>query len=143
MTYGGKFDFEELKDVTLFSKETVSNLRNQTELGLSSAAMGIWGWWAFEIFTLIASYLSEEVIAAQTIMRTLGLLTFMIPVGFSFAASIKVGHFIGSNNIAGIMYYFKMSMYLAIFVALFQIVLFVSAKKTVCLIFTTQDAVIN
>ena len=47
--------------------------------------MGIWGWWAFEIFTLIASYLSVEIIAAQTIMRSLGLLTYMIPVGFSMA----------------------------------------------------------
>jgi len=46
-------------------------------------SMGIWGWWAFDIFTLIASYMAANVIAAQTILRSIGLLTFMLPVGIS------------------------------------------------------------
>ena len=117
VAYGGKFDFPECHDVRLFSKETVVNLRNQIVLGLASCGMGVWGWWAFEIFTLMASYLSEELIAGQTIMRSLGLLTYMIPVGFSFATQIKVGHFIGCGNQAAIKYYFAASMYLAIGVA--------------------------
>lgn len=43
--------------------------------------MGVWGWWAFDIFTLIASYIGSEIIAAQTILRSIGLITFMLPVG--------------------------------------------------------------
>ena len=53
--------------------------------------MGIWGWWAFDIFTLMASYLSITAVGAQTILRSLGLLTFMIPVGFAAASAILVG----------------------------------------------------
>ena len=63
--------------------------------GMMSMFMGVWGWWAFDIFTLLASYLSAEVISAQTIMRSLGLLTFMIPVGFNKACSYYIGIFIG------------------------------------------------
>jgi len=29
-----------------------------------SLLMGVWGWWAFDIFTLIASYLATEIISA-------------------------------------------------------------------------------
>jgi len=27
-------------------------------------AMGVWGWWAFDIITLIASYMGTNIIAA-------------------------------------------------------------------------------
>jgi len=57
--------------------------------------MSCWGWWAMDIFTLFASYLGTEVIAAQTVMRSLGLLTFMIPVGFMMACQFYIGKFIG------------------------------------------------
>ena len=60
-------------------------------MGIMQMLMGIWGWWAFDIFTLICSYLSVEVISAQTVMRSLGLLTFMIPVGVSMASAILIG----------------------------------------------------
>lgn len=53
---------------------------------LNSLAMGVWGWWAFDIFTLIASYMDTAVIAAQTILRTLGLITYMLPVGIMSAS---------------------------------------------------------
>ena len=64
--------------------------------------MGVWGWWAFDIFTLICSYLAIEVISAQTVMRSLGLLTFMIPVGVSMSSGILIGQNIGSGNIRAI-----------------------------------------
>jgi MATE family multidrug resistance protein len=102
--------------------------------------MGVWGWWAFEIFTLIASYLGGEVLAGQTIMRSLGLLTFMIPVGFSMATTIKVGHFIGIANLPAIQYYFYTSMCLAIAVAAAQILALMLAETGFQSIFTTKDS---
>jgi Na+-driven multidrug efflux pump len=53
--------------------------------------MGFWGWIGFDIFTLIASYLSSVSVSAQTIMRTLGLLTFMVPMGLSTATNVLIG----------------------------------------------------
>ena len=47
------------EDVKLFSRETVSNLSPMITLCLGSMFMGIWGWWAFDIFTFMAQYLGE------------------------------------------------------------------------------------
>ena len=41
-------------DVLMFSNETVSNLGPMIKVCLMSMFMGIWGWWAFEIFTFMA-----------------------------------------------------------------------------------------
>ena len=79
--------------------------------------MGIWGWWAFYIFTLIASYLSIDIISAQTIMISLGLMTFMIPVGFSVACGILVGRSIGQGSEAAVKHYYNLCMLLSIVVA--------------------------
>ena len=51
-------------DVYLFSKETVSNLSAILKLDLKSCAMGVWGWWAFDIYTLMASYLGTDEVGA-------------------------------------------------------------------------------
>ena len=60
--------------------------------------MGVWGWWAFEIFTFMATYMGESQAAAQSIMRSLGLLTFMLPVGYSFAVGVLTGNAIGEGK---------------------------------------------
>jgi len=53
------------------------------------------GWWAFDVFTLLASQLSETDIAAQTILRNVGLFTYMIPVGLAQSTNFLVGKYIG------------------------------------------------
>ena len=57
-----KFTFYE--DVHLFSRETIANLCPLIKLSVMSMFMGIWGWWAFEIFTFMATYLGETEAAA-------------------------------------------------------------------------------
>lgn len=73
--------FVVLDDVSLFMDKTTEGYEDQLSTCLNSTAMGVWGWWAFDIFTLIASYLHAVVIAAQTILRSIGLITYMLPVG--------------------------------------------------------------
>ena len=103
--------------------------------------MGVWGWWAFDIFTLIASYLATEVISAQTIMRSLGLLTFMIPVGFSKACSYYVGVFIGKGSEESIMHYYKVSMTMSCVVGLIQVIILWSIREYIINMYTTQEEV--
>ena len=91
--------------------------------------MGVWGWWAFDIFTLIGSYLAESVIAAQTIMRSLGLLTFMIPVGFKVACQILIGQNIGRACERAIRHYFKMCMYFSLAVGVLQAALLIVGRE--------------
>lgn len=86
--YFGQFSsqFKKFDDVKMFSPQTYTGVKSQLYMCLNSLAMGVWGWWAFDIFTLIASYMDTAVIAAQTILRTLGLITFMLPVGIMSAS---------------------------------------------------------
>jgi len=72
--------------------------------------MGVWGWWAFDIFTLLAGTLSNNAISAQTILRSIGLVTFMIPVGFSSANGILIGGYIGKGCEISIRFIFKTAM---------------------------------
>ena len=53
-------------------------------------------------------------------MRGLGLLTFMIPIGFSISCGILLGNSIGAGSIIEIQFYYKLSMGLSIFAAIFQ-----------------------
>ena len=85
-------------DVFLFSSETVSNVLPIVKLALKNCAMGVWGWWAFDLFTLMASYLGTDVVGAQTIMRSIGLLAFMMPIGFSTGAGIFINNVLGEGK---------------------------------------------
>lgn len=98
--------------------------------------MGVWGWWAFDIFTLIASYLSRDIISTQTIMRSLGLLTFMIPVGFSKATSYFVGVFIGQGCETSLMHYYKVAMIMSVVVGLMQIVILLALEEQIINMYT-------
>ena len=68
-------------------------------LGGNSILLKVMGWWAFDVFTQLASFLTETDLAGQTILRNIGLFTFMIPVGLSSAINFFTGKYIGRNKI--------------------------------------------
>ncbi|CDW84612.1 na+-driven multidrug efflux pump [Stylonychia lemnae] len=94
--------------VSIWDPNCKNDLWPQFVLSLQCASLGIWSWWAFDIFTLIASYMSVDDLAAQTVLRNIGLLTYMIPVGLSISSVILVGNMIGANNPNGAKLYAKM-----------------------------------
>lgn len=58
------------------------------------------GWWAFDVFTQMAAYSdSTTITAAQTILRNIGLFTYMIPVGFMQSATFLIGKYLGKNRV--------------------------------------------
>jgi len=69
-------DLRKHDDVYLFSIETVSNLKPIVKKCLASLALGIWGLWIFDILLLLATYMGPAGTAAQTIMRSIGLITY-------------------------------------------------------------------
>jgi Na+-driven multidrug efflux pump len=95
ITFTDRLSNKKDNPVRLFSGETVSNLGYQFKLGAFGMMMGVWSVWAFDTFTLIASYLSISEVSAQTVMRSLGLATFMVPFGLSMASGMLVGRSIG------------------------------------------------
>ena len=133
--------FESHPAVHFFSEQTITNLGQQVKMGLNACFMIIWSWWAFDIITLMASYLSTDIIAAQTIMRSIGLVTFMIPVGFAQACGILVGNSVGEGTPALAMQYYKICMFLAIFVIILQLVVLYFGRDAIISVFTNQEQI--
>ena len=69
--------------LALSDKESWTGFGEIVKLGWTSVILKVMGWWAFDVFTLLAAQLSATDIAAQTILRNVGLFTYMIPVGLS------------------------------------------------------------
>jgi MATE family multidrug resistance protein len=88
--------------------------------------MGVWGWWAFDIFTLIASYLSVTIIATQTILRSIGLVTFMLPVGIASASNTLTGNALGEGRADKAIRYYQTCMMLCLVLAGVQVILLVT-----------------
>ena len=103
--------------------------------------MGVWGWWAFDIFTLMCSYLAPEIISAQTIMRSLGLLTFMIPVGFNSACSYFMGLYIGKGCSKSVRFYYEVCLRLSLFVGITISILLYIFEEQVLNFYTNQEIV--
>jgi multidrug resistance protein, MATE family len=127
--------------VKLFSRETIENTGHQFRIGMGSLFMGIWGWWAFDIFTLIASYEGVNIVSLQTIMRSLGLMTFMIPVGFAVASGILIGKNIGTGSQMLIKHYYKYCMVFALLVALVQNIFLFALRDQIIGIFTQDETI--
>lgn len=108
---------------------------------LNSLAMGVWGWWAFDIFTLIATYMDTAVIAAQTILRTLGLITFMLPVGIMSASGTLIGNSVGAGKADHAIIYYETSMKMGVALAIVQVLVLLLGKDLFVLLFTNQQAV--
>ena len=102
-------DVKKFDDVYLFSRETVSNLGPLVRKGFAAMSLGVWGWWSFDIFTLMATYIGASAAGAQTCMRSIGLLTFMMPVGFANGAAIVIGKSIGQERKNLAMQYYRVA----------------------------------
>ncbi|CDW72125.1 na+-driven multidrug efflux pump [Stylonychia lemnae] len=85
--------------VSIIDQETFRNLKPQMKMSLYSSGMLIWGWWAFDIFTFLSNFMTNDIMAAQIVCRQIVLLFYMIPIGLSIASSILVGNMIVINLI--------------------------------------------
>ena len=133
--------FKWYEDVRLFSRETVTNLKPMIKISVLAMLMGIWGWWAFEIFTFMATYLGETEAAAQTQMRSIGLLTFMLPVGYSGASGILTGNAIGASKPKLAITYYKVCMVAALCITVLQMTVLWAAMDAMIRMFTNNEAI--
>lgn len=85
--------------VPLCSADSFKDMNDIFKLGMQSVLLKVMGWWAFDVFTLLASQLNQRSIAAQTILRNIGLFTYMIPVGLSRSVNFFTGKYIGKDRV--------------------------------------------
>ncbi|XP_014808543.1 PREDICTED: multidrug and toxin extrusion protein 1 [Calidris pugnax] len=56
-------------------------------------------WWTYEIGSFLAGLLSVVELGAQSIIYELSSAAYMVPLGFSVAASVRVGNALGSGDV--------------------------------------------
>lgn len=85
--------------IPLNHEDSFKGLREIAVVGRDSFLVKVMGWWAFDVFTQMAAMLTETDVAAQTILRNIGLFTYMIPVGLMYASNYLVGMYFGKDRI--------------------------------------------
>lgn len=85
--------------IPLKHEDSWKGLREIVVVGWNSFLVKVMGWWAFDVFTQLASLLTETDVAAQTILRNIGLFTYMIPVGLMYTSNYMIGRYIGMNRV--------------------------------------------
>jgi multidrug resistance protein, MATE family len=76
----------------------LAQFRRLLQLGWPAASQLLFEVGAFSIATLMAGRLSPDTLAAHQIVLNSASLTYMVPLGFSAAAAITVGHAVGAGD---------------------------------------------
>ncbi|KAM5146651.1 multidrug and toxin extrusion protein 1-like isoform 1-T3 [Mantella aurantiaca] len=112
-------------------------------LAIPSMLMLCIEWWTFEIGIILAGVLGVEDLGAQSIIYQIANIVFMVPVGYSIAASVRVGHSLGAGDIAQA----KKSMVVALLMTegctLASCILLISLKEVIAYIYTTDQEIVK
>uniref|UniRef100_A0A3B4GY53 Multidrug and toxin extrusion protein n=1 Tax=Pundamilia nyererei TaxID=303518 RepID=A0A3B4GY53_9CICH len=107
-------------------------------LALPSMLMYCLQWWLYEIAGFLAGVISETELAAQSVAYEVSTVVFMFPVGFSAAASVRVGKALGGGNTEQAKLSSKVSLLCALIVSCFLGAGIGIAKDVIGYIFTTE-----
>eukprot|EP00056_Hartaetosiga_gracilis_P005452 m.84816 g.84816 ORF g.84816 m.84816 type:complete len:488 (-) comp12171_c0_seq1:285-1748(-) len=81
-----------------FSKQAFLHWDQFLRLGIPGMFMLCIEWWSFEICQFLAGLFGEVQLATQILQLNIAALAFMIPLGISVAANIRVGNQLGANQ---------------------------------------------
>jgi multidrug resistance protein, MATE family len=80
------------------SERSFHNIIFFLRYGASGCIMICAEWWAYELLTIFASFISSAAISAQSILLQLIVILFMFPLGVSITVASIVGNSIGSES---------------------------------------------
>lgn len=81
--------------IPLTDSESFEGLGEVFKLGTTQVMLNVNGWWAFDILTQMTSFVGEIDLAGQVIMRNIGLVAYMIPLGLAVSCNHLTGKYIG------------------------------------------------
>jgi MATE family multidrug resistance protein len=81
--------------------------------------------------------MATDVLAAQTILKDLAMIIYMIPSGLSLSTKILVGNYIGASKIKQVQFYTKLGLTLGFIWSIFSVLLINIFKNPLISIFTT------
>ncbi|MEQ2256125.1 hypothetical protein ILYODFUR_021197 [Ilyodon furcidens] len=99
--------------------------------------------WIFEVGGFLTGVISEVELGAQSIAYQLCVVAYMCPLGFSVAATIRVGNAIGAGNIKQTRLSCKVSIICAFIVVCFVGVCINITRKVIGFIFTSYQMLLQ
>ncbi|CAK6953885.1 multidrug and toxin extrusion protein 1-like [Scomber scombrus] len=112
-------------------------------LAIPSMLMHCLEWWLYEIAGFLAGLISEVELGAQSIVYELAAIAYMFPMGFSVAASVRVGNALGAGNIEQAKLSSKVSLICAFIVSCFIGICLGVSNDVIGYIFTTDKDIIQ
>lgn len=113
------------------------------KLAIPSMLMICLSWWIFEIGGFLAGVISEVELGAQSIAYQLCIVAYMSPLGFSVAASVRVGNALGAGNPKQAVLSCKVSIICALAVACLVGAFIISTRNVIGYIFTSEQDIIQ
>uniref|UniRef100_H0XCY6 Multidrug and toxin extrusion protein n=2 Tax=Otolemur garnettii TaxID=30611 RepID=H0XCY6_OTOGA len=126
-----------------WSLECLQDWASFLHLAIPSMLMLCIEWWAYEVGSFLSGILGMVELGAQSIVYELAVIVYMIPSGFSVAASVRVGNALGAGDPEQAR---KSSAVALLVTALFAVtfcVLLLCCKDLVGYIFTTDRDIID
>lgn len=112
-------------------------------LALPSMLMYCLEWWLYEIAGFLAGLISEVELGAQSIVYEVAAIVYMFPMGFSVAASVRVGNALGAGNTELAKLSSKVSFICSFTFSCFIGVCLGVSKDVIGYIFTTEKDIIQ
>lgn len=113
------------------------------KLSIPSLLMITAEWWAFELSSLAASYLSTMDLAAQSIVLTSASALYTIPFGISVAASNRIGNALGEGNAIKASRASRVAFSFAVVFGAINSTFFLSVRDKFGYLFTSDDDVVQ
>ncbi|KAM4664039.1 multidrug and toxin extrusion protein 1-like [Discoglossus pictus] len=148
-----------LQMILLFLYILWKKLHKDTWGGWSRACLEEWGpfihlavpsmlmlcieWWAFEIGIFLAGVLGVVDLGAQAVIYQTANIVFMVPIGFSIAASVRVGHALGAGNMKKAKNSTVVALFMTEACALGCCILLASLKDVLAYIFTSDQEIVQ
>ncbi|KAM7067442.1 multidrug and toxin extrusion protein 1 isoform 1-T1 [Molossus nigricans] len=125
-----------------WSRECLQDWGSFFHLAVPSMLMLCIEWWAYEIGSFLSGILGMVELGAQSIVYELATVVFMVPAGFSVAASVRIGNALGAGNTERAKRCSVVSVLVTELFAVTFCVLLLSCKDLVGYIFTTDGEII-
>ncbi|XP_042529774.1 multidrug and toxin extrusion protein 1 isoform X1 [Dipodomys spectabilis] len=125
-----------------WSIECLQDWASFLHLAIPSMLMLCIEWWAYEIGSFLSGILGMVELGAQSIVYELAVIMYMIPIGISVAASVRVGNALGAGNIEQAKKSSVLALLVTVLFAVAFCVLMLSCKDFVGYIFTTDRDIV-
>lgn len=125
------------------SKLSIKKLKTVVSLGIPLGGQIVMEACAFGLCAIMMGWVNEVGMAAHQIAITLSTLGFMIYQGLGSGTTIRVSHYKGENNKAGIILATKTAMNLMYVYCAFSVLLFIGGRNLLPLLFTSDPVVIQ